>query len=484
MDPARHPILNGSYTTGGFYDEMFAGPGQVRPHYRALAEHLSRLTVGEFDERRREADASFLHQGITFTVYSGDQGLERVFPFDLVPRIIPGAEWQRLARGLEQRVRALNLFLHDVYHGQRMIRERRIPAELVFGARHYRREMMGVDVPRDIYAHVVGTDLVRDGDGAYYVLEDNLRSPSGVSYMLENRQTMKRIFVGVFGQYGVLPVEHYPQDLLATLRSVAPATAAEPCVVLLTPGIHNSAYFEHSYLARQMGIEIVEGRDLVTHDDRVYMRTTHGLKQVDVIYRRLDDDFLDPLAFRPDSLLGLTGVMNAYRAGNVGLANAVGTGVADDKAVYAFVPEMIRYYLGEEPLIENVPTYLGLHEKERRYICENLERLVVKAVNESGGYGMLVGPHSTAAEREDFRRRVEANPRNYVAQPTLALSRHPTYLDGALHGCHVDLRPYALSGEKVAIVPGGLTRVALRRGSLVVNSSQGGGSKDTWVLAG
>ena len=484
MDPAGHPVLNGAYTTDGFYDEMFVAPGCVRPHYRALAEHLSRLTVGEFDERRREADASFLHQGITFTVYSEEQGIERVFPFDLVPRIIPGQEWQRLSRGLEQRVRALNLFLHDVYHGQRIIRDRKIPAELVFGARHYRREMIGVDVPRDIYAHVVGTDLVRDGDGAYYVLEDNLRSPSGVSYMLENRQTMKRIFVGVFGQYGVLPVEHYPQDLLATLRSVAPATAAEPCVVLLTPGIHNSAYFEHSYLARQMGIEIVEGRDLVTHDDRVYMRTTHGLKQVDVIYRRIDDDYLDPLAFRPDSLLGLTGVMNAYRAGNVGLANAVGTGVADDKAVYTFVPEMIRYYLGEQPLIDNVPTYLGLDDRDRRYICEHLDRLVVKAVNESGGYGMLVGPHSTSAEREDFRRRVEANPRNYVAQPTLALSRHPTYLDGALQGCHVDLRPYALSGEKVTIVPGGLTRVALRRGSLVVNSSQGGGSKDTWVLAG
>jgi len=305
-----------------------------------------------------------------------------------------------------------------------------------------------------------------------------------VSYMLENRQTMKRIFVGVFAQYGVLPVEHYPQDLLATLRSVAPPSAADPCVVLLTPGIYNSAYFEHSYLARQMGIEIVEGRDLVTHDDRVYMRTTHGLTQVDVIYRRIDDDFLDPLAFRPDSLLGLTGVMNAYRAGNVGLANAVGTGVADDKAVYAFVPEMIRFYLGEQPIIDNVPTFLGFHEKERRYICEHLDRLVVKAVNESGGYGMLVGPHSTAAEREEFRRRVEANPRNYVAQPTLALSRHPTYQEGALHGCHVDLRPYALCGDGVTIVPGGLTRVALRKGSLVVNSSQGGGSKDTWVLAG
>jgi uncharacterized circularly permuted ATP-grasp superfamily protein len=386
-------------------------------------------------------------------------------------------------RGLEQRVRALNAFLHDVYHAQRIVRERRIPAELVFGARNFRREMIGVDVPRDVYAHVVGTDLVRDDAGTYYVLEDNLRSPSGVSYMLENRQAMKRTFAGLFARYGVLPVEHYPQELLSTLRGLAAPTAAEPCVVLLTPGVYNSAYFEHSFLARQMGIEIVEGRDLVTHDDHVYMRTTHGLKAVDVIYRRIDDDFLDPLAFRPDSLLGVPGLMNAYRAGNVALTNAVGTGVADDKAVYAFVPEMIRFYLSEEPILANVPTYLGHDEKDRGYILDHLDRLVVKAVNESGGYGMLVGPHSTESEREEFRRLVQANPRNYIAQPTLALSRHPTYVDGALHGCHVDLRPYILCGEKVTIVPGGLTRVALRRGSLVVNSSQGGGSKDTWVLA-
>jgi uncharacterized circularly permuted ATP-grasp superfamily protein len=475
--------MNGSYALDGFFDEMFAAPGEVRPHYAALREQLAHMTSDAFDERRRQADASFLHQGITFTVYHEDQGIERVFPFDLVPRIIPHPEWARLERGLEQRVRALNLFLHDIYHDQRILRDRRVPAELVFGARHYRREMIGIDVPGGIYAHVVGTDLVRGGDGAYCVLEDNLRSPSGVSYMLENRQTMKRIFSGLFARYGVLPVEHYPQDLLATLRNIASPTAAEPCVVLLTPGMYNSAYFEHSYLARQMGIEIVEGRDLVTHKDRVYMRTTHGLKPVDVIYRRIDDDFLDPLAFRPDSLLGIPGVMNAYRAGNVALANAVGTGVADDKAVYAYVPEMIRYYLAEEPVLGNVETHLAFDEGDRRYILEHLDRLVVKAVNESGGYGMLVGPHSSAAEREEFRRRVEANPRNYVAQPTLGLSRHPTYVDGSLRGCHVDLRPYALCGEKVRIVPGGLTRVALRPGSLVVNSSQGGGSKDTWVLA-
>jgi uncharacterized circularly permuted ATP-grasp superfamily protein len=342
--------------------------------------------------------------------------------------------------------------------------------------------MIGVQVPGDVYAQVVGTDLVRDRDGAFYVLEDNLRSPSGVSYMLENRQAMKRIFAPLFARYGVQPVEHYPQELLATLRDLAPSHAPEPCVVLLTPGIHNSAYFEHSFLARQMGVEIVEGRDLVAHDDRIYMRTTQGLRKVDVIYRRVDDDFLDPLAFRPDSFLGVPGLFNAYRAGNVALANAVGTGVADDKAVYAYVPAMIRYYLSEDPILANVPTYLGLDETHRRHILASLERLVVKAVDESGGYGMLVGPHSTAAEREEFRRRVEANPRNYVAQPTLSLSRHPTYVDGALRGCHVDLRPYALCGRRVAIVPGGLTRVALRPGSLVVNSSQGGGSKDTWVL--
>jgi len=343
--------------------------------------------------------------------------------------------------------------------------------------------MMGVDVPRDLYAHVVGTDLVRDAEGTYYVLEDNVRSPSGVSYMLENRQAMKRIFSRLFARHGVRPVEHYPQELLATLRAVAPAPAAEPCVVLLTPGTYNSAYFEHSFLARQMGIEIVEGRDLVVHDDRVFMRTTQGLQAVDVIYRRVDDDFLDPLAFRSDSMLGVAGLMNAYRAGNVTLANAVGTGVADDKAVYAYVPDMIRFYMSEEPILQNVPTYLGCHDQDRAYMLEHLDQLVVKCANESGGYGMLIGPHASGAEREEFAQRIRAQPRNYIAQPTLALSRHPTYVDGLLEGCHVDLRPYVLCGERVTIVPGGLTRVALRRGSLVVNSSQGGGSKDTWVLS-
>jgi uncharacterized circularly permuted ATP-grasp superfamily protein len=477
------PLLDRSYEHHGFFDEMFTSGGDVRDHYRGLFEQLAAVSPEDFEARRRAADLSFLHQGVTFTVYSEDEGIERVFPFDLVPRVIPAAEWLHLERGLHQRVRALNLFLHDVYHDQRILADRRIPADLVLGARHFRPEMMGVDVPLDVYAHVVGSDLVRDHDGAYYVLEDNLRSPSGVSYMLENRRALKRSFASLFGRYRVRPIEHYPQALLATLRALAPAID-DPCVVLLTPGLYNSAYFEHSFLARQMGIEIVEGRDLVAHDEHIYMRTTRGLTRVDVIYRRVDDDFLDPIAFRPDSLLGVPGLLHAYRAGNVALANAVGTGVADDKAVYAYVPEMIRYYLSEEPILANVPTYLGLVDADRKYMLENLDRLVVKAVNESGGYGMLVGPHASAAERDDFRRRIEANPRNYVAQPTLALSRHPTFADGGLCGCHVDLRPYTLCGGEITLVPGGLTRVALRRGSLVVNSSQGGGSKDTWVLEG
>lgn len=473
-----------AYDLSEFYDELFQAPGEPRPHYRDLYDQLVRLTPAAFDARRREADIAFLYQGITFTVYSQhEEGIERIFPFDLIPRIIPGAEWNQLERGLIQRVTALNLFLRDIYHEQRILREKKIPPELIFGARHFRREMVGLSVPRDIYTHVVGSDLVRDRAGRYYVLEDNLRSPSGVSYMLENRQAMKRTFASLFAQYGVRPIEHYPQELLKMLRSVAPHDNPEPNIVLLTPGIYNSAYFEHSFLARQMGIEIVEGRDLVTHNNRVFTRTTRGLKPVEVIYRRIDDEFLDPLAFHPDSMLGVAGLLNAYRAGNVALANAIGTGVADDKAVYAYVPDIIRFYLGEDPILENVPTYLAFREDDRRYILEHLDELVVKAVNESGGYGMLVGPHASAAEREAFKDKINANPRNFIAQPTLALSRHPTYGAEGLYGCHIDLRPYILyNADRVTIVPGGLTRVALREGSLVVNSSQGGGSKDTWVL--
>jgi len=475
-------VLSNPYDPAPFYDEMFLAPGKPRPHYRVLRDQLYTMTAEIFAERRRVADAAFLYQGITFTVYGQEQGIERIFPFDLVPRIIPHAEWGHIEKGVAQRVQALNLFLHDIYHEQRILREKLVPAELVFSSRHFRREMMGLNVPKDRYIHVVGTDIVRGDDGEYYVLEDNLRSPSGVSYMLENRQVMKRTFADLFGRYDVMPIEHYPQELLNTLRSVAPHAYSDATVVLLTPGIFNSAYFEHTFLARQMGIEIVEGRDLVAHENKIYMRTTRGLKLVDVIYRRVDDDFLDPLNFLQDSALGVAGLLNAYRAGNVTIANAIGTGVADDKAVYAFTPEMIRFYLGEEPILNNVPTYLGWRKKECDHILNNLDKLVVKAVNESGGYGMLVGPHASKGDREKFGEQVRANPRNYIAQPTLALSRHPTLLDDELCGCHVDLRPYILYGDDVVVVPGGLTRVALRKGSLVVNSSQGGGSKDTWVL--
>ena len=479
---AAGSVLDNPYELNEFYDEMFCAPGEPRAHYRRLFEQLNGMTMEDFAEHRHVADASFLYQGITFTVYGQESGIERIFPFDLIPRIIPHAEWAQIERGLTQRVAALNMFLHDVYHDQRILREKRIPAELVFSAKHFRREMMGVTPARGVYAHIVGTDLVRSADGQYYVLEDNLRSPSGVSYMLENRQVMKRTFADLFAHCGVLPVEHYPQELLNTLRALAPHGYSDATVVLLTPGIYNSAYFEHTFLARQMGIEIVEGHDLIAHNNKIYMRTTHGLQLVDVIYRRVDDDFLDPLAFRKESALGVPGLLNAYRAGNVTLANAIGTGVADDKAVYAYVPEMIRFYLGEDPVLNNVPTYVGLKDRERDYILDHLDELVVKAVNESGGYGMLVGPHSKKEERERFREAIRANPRNYVAQPTLALSRHPTLIEDELYGCHIDLRPYTLYGEKITVVPGGLTRVALRKGSLVVNSSQGGGSKDTWVL--
>ncbi|WP_409571876.1 circularly permuted type 2 ATP-grasp protein [Kouleothrix sp.] len=471
-----------SYTTDGFFDEMFAAQGLPHQHYQRLYNRLNELSRADFDDRIRLADIAFLYQGITFTVYSAQEGIERIFPFDLVPRIIPQSEWQQLERGLRQRVTALNMFLHDVYHDQRILHDGLIPADLVLGAQGFCALMAGVEPPGGVYIHITGTDLVRDERGRYVVLEDNGRSPSGVSYVLENRAAMKRAFPRLFEHSGVLPVEHYPQALLETLRSVAPRTADQPTVVLLTPGVYNSAYFEHSFLARQMGIELVEGRDLVAYENRIYMRTIRGLQPVDVIYRRIDDSFLDPLAFRNDSMLGCAGVFNAYRAGNVTLANAIGTGVADDKAIYPFVPAMIRYYLSEEPILENVPTYRADDPSERLYILENLDKLVVKSVNESGGYGMLVGPHASAAERANFAAKIREKPRNFIAQPTLALSRHPTFVDGHFEGRHVDFRPYILNGGGITIVPGGLTRVALRRGSLVVNSSQGGGSKDTWVL--
>jgi uncharacterized circularly permuted ATP-grasp superfamily protein len=471
-----------TYLLDGAYDEMFDGQGLPRPQYAALFERLLTLDPQELKQRQTAADLAFLHQGITFTVYGQKDGTERIFPYDLIPRILTAAEWAIIERGLTQRLTALNLFLKDIYTDGRILADGVVPRAMVYSCKHFRREMQGVSVRRDTYVSVAGTDLVRMPDGGFAVLEDNLRVPSGVSYMLTNRQVIKRVFPLLFSSYDVRPVDQYGQALLATLRALAPPHRPDPTIVLLTPGVFNSAYFEHTFLARQMGIELVEGRDLFVHDNVVYMRTTGGPRRVDVIYRRVDDDFLDPLAFRRDSQLGVAGLFNAYRAGNVSLANAVGTGVADDKAVYAYVPEMIRFYLQQDAILPNIETFLLHDPTQRQHVLENLESLVVKAVGESGGYGMLIGPHSTKAERTEFRARIEANPRNYIAQPTLALSRVPCLFDDGVQGRHVDLRPYVLFSGHATTVPGGLTRVALRRGSLVVNSSQGGGSKDTWVL--
>lgn len=470
------------YQLDNAYDEMFNNAGSVRPHYQTFFEQLQQLPATELRRRQQAADIAFLNQGITFTVYGNDEGTERIFPYDLLPRIITSEEWETIERGLTQRIVALNMFLKDVYHEGHIFNDGIVPRQLVYSCRHYRREMRGVRVPRDVYVAIVGTDLVRLDNGKFVVLEDNLRVPSGVSYMLANRQVMKYVFPRIFARHNVRPIDHYGEALLSTLRALAPRGRTDPTIALLTPGVFNSAYFEHTYLARQMGIELVEGRDLLVHNNVVYMRTTGGLRRIDVIYRRVDDDFIDPLAFNTDSILGIPGLMNAYRASNVGLANAVGTGIADDKAIYAFAPAIIRYYLNEEPILGNVETYLLSNDSDRSYVLEHLQDLVVKAVGESGGYGMLIGPHSTYDQREEFRRRILAEPRNYIAQPTLLLSRGPCFVEGQVEARHIDLRPYILYGEKVTIVPGGLTRVALRRGSLVVNSSQGGGSKDTWVL--
>jgi uncharacterized circularly permuted ATP-grasp superfamily protein len=470
---------------GKAYDEMFSAHDVARPHYQALQRNLLRLDPEELRRSQQAADLTFLQEGITFTVYGSKEGTERIFPNDLIPRIIPAHEWAQIERGLTQRLTALNLFLRDIYHEGRILTEGVVPRELIYSCKHFRREMRGLNVPRDIYVSICGTDLVRLPDGNFAVLEDNLRVPSGVSYMLANRKVLKRVFPSMFQDYGVWPIDHYPQALLSTLRSLAPENSPypqDPTTVLLTPGVSNSAYFEHTFLAQQMGVELVEGRDLLVHDNVVYMRTTAGPRRVDVIYRRVDDDFLDPLCFRRDSILGVPGLFNAYRAGNVTLANAIGTGVADDKAVYAYVPEIIRFYLKEDAILQNVPTFLMSDDKQRDHVLANLQEMVVKAVGESGGYGMLIGPHSSQQQREDFRARILAEPRNYIAQPTLALSCAPCLIDGEVESRHIDLRPYILMGEKVTLVPGGLTRVALRKGSLVVNSSQGGGSKDTWVL--
>ena len=478
----EHTSLD-SYHLDGAYDEMFAGAGELRTHYEPMLNQFASLPADEFRRRKQTADLSFLNQGITFTVYGRDEGTERIFPYDLIPRIITSSEWAVVERGLTQRITALNLFLRDIYNEGRILEDGIVPREIVYSCKHFRRQMIGLQVPRNVYVAVCGTDLIRMQNGEFVVLEDNLRVPSGVSYMLTNRRVMKRIFPILFRSYNVKPIEQYTQLLLGALRSLAPEGRPEPNIVLLSPGVFNSAYFEHAYLARQMGIELVEGRDLVTHDNIIYMRTTSGLRRVDVIYRRVDDDFIDPMAFRSDSILGVAGLFNAYRAGNVTLANAFGTGVADDKALYAYVPDIIKYYLGEDPVLQNVKTYLLGDRASRQHVLQNLDKLVVKAVGESGGYGMLIGPQSTAAEREEFARKIEADPRNYIAQPTISFSRAPCMIGDEMEPRHVDLRPYVLYGDKVTIVPGGLTRVALNRGSLVVNSSQGGGSKDTWVLS-
>lgn len=470
------------YQLDAAYDEMLTPERNPRAPYEALYEHIFDLAPGELKRIQQDADLSFLHQGITFTVYGKEEGLERVFPFDLIPRILSSSEWAKIETGLEQRIRALNLFLHDLYGEAKILKDGIIPRDVVYTCRHYRREMSGVKVPKNTYVAISGSDLVRLPSGEFAVLEDNLRVPSGVSYMLANRSVLKQVLPGLSEDYGVRPIDNYSHLLLSTLRDLAPPRRSEPTIVLLTPGVYNSAYFEHTFLARQMGIELVEGRDLLVHDDIVYMRTTGGLKRVDVIYRRIDDDFVDPLAFRSDSTLGVAGLMNAYRAGNVSLANAIGTGVADDKAMYAYVPAMIRYYLDQDPILPNVETFLCSDISQRKHVLSRLDELVVKAVGESGGYGMLIGPHSTKAEQEEFRRAIEEDPRNYIAQPTLSLSRAPCFIDGQVEARHVDLRPFILCGERIQIVPGGLTRVALKKGSLVVNSSQGGGSKDTWVL--
>ena len=471
------------YQTDGFYDEMFFDDGTPRPEARALLDRIDGLPEGELERRHAAAERALLATGITFTVYGDQTGTERIFPFDIIPRILAAAEWDRLDRGLRQRIRALNLFIDDVYHEQKIVADGVIPLDVVRSSEGFREPCIGLDPPDGVWCHITGTDLVRDGDGTVYVLEDNLRCPSGVSYVLENRDVMKKTFPKVFEGLGVRPVVDYPSRLIGLLEDLAPKELTRPSVAVLTPGIYNSAYFEHSFLARQMGVELVEGRDLVVSGGWVHMRTTRGLERVDVIYRRVDDDFLDPECFRQDSVLGVAGLMEVYKQGKVALVNAPGTGVADDKVVYAYVPEMIKYYLDEEAIIPNVPTYLCWRDEDRRYVLDHLDTLVVKAANASGGYGMLIGPHATAKERRDFAERIQRTPRNYIAQPTLSLSRVPTRIDDTFEGRHVDLRPYILHGRDIYVLPGGLTRVALRKGSLVVNSSQGGGSKDTWVLA-
>ena len=467
---------------GGF-DEVFDPRGEARPHYAPLIAILESFTTEDVERRERLQQMALRTQGVTFTVYGEKEGLERIFPFDFVPRIIPAAEWKRLQDGLVQRITTLNLFLADVYHEQKCLKDRVVPPELVLSRKEYKRPLLGLMPARKIFTHVVGTDIIRNDRGEYLVLEDNCRVPSGVSYVLENRNLLSRVFPEFLGAYPVRPIKDYPTLLLETLRFVAPRRGDDPVVVILSPGIHNSAYFEHSFLAREMGVPLVEGRDLLVEGNHLFMRRTHGKRPVDVIYRRIDDDFLDPLAFRRDSLLGVPGLLNVYREGNVALANAPGAGVADDKSVYAYVPRLIEYYLGEDPLLPQVPTYLGFKKDDFAYIAEHLDELVVKTTGDAGGYGMLMGPFAAAREREAYLAAMKQNPGNYIAQPLVDLSTHPTHVAGRFEPRRVDLRPFILCGDRIRLLPGGLTRVALREGSYVVNSSQGGGSKDTWVLA-
>jgi len=471
-----------NYQLDDFYDELFEAPGEPRPGSKLLIERLESLSGENLLAKQKAAETMLLQMGITFAVYGNEEGAEKIFPFDIIPRIVDGSEWNRIEAGLKQRIFALNAFIDDIYNDRRIVKDRIIPENVILSSRTYRKECEGFSPPHNIWCHVTGTDLVRDSDGTYYVLEDNLRCPSGVSYVLENRQILKRTFPQVFEASNVRAVDDYPNLLLDVLEYLAPESVSSPTIGVLTPGTYNSAYFEHSFLARQMGVELLEGQDLIVHNGFIHMQTTKGLQQVDVLYRRIDDDFIDPLAFRPDSMLGVPGLMEVYKSGRLAMANAPGTGVADDKVIYAYVPKIIKYYTGEDPILPNVPTYVCSEPKEQAYVLENLDKLVVKAANESGGYGMLVGPHASGAEREKFAELIRENPRNYMAQPTLALSRVPSLIEDRIEGRHVDLRPYILYGKEILVLPGGLTRVALRKGSLVVNSSQGGGSKDTWVV--
>jgi uncharacterized circularly permuted ATP-grasp superfamily protein len=471
-----------TYDPGDFFDELINADGTPRPGAKILIDKIESLPPGDLALRQKAAETLLLKMGITFNVYGRDEGTEKIFPFDVIPRIVPASDWQQIENGLKQRIFALNEFLQDIYNDKKILKDKVVPEDLVLSSRTYRKECEGFTPPRRIWCHVTGTDLVRDRDGRFYVLEDNLRCPSGVSYVLENRQVLKRTFPQVFDASRVRPVDDYPNKLLEMLEYLAPDHAKNPTIGVLTPGIYNSAYFEHSFLSQQMGVELVEGQDLVVADGFVHMLTTKGLKRVDVLYRRIDDDFIDPSVFRPDSLLGVKGLIGVYKKGHIAMANAPGTGIADDKVIYAYVPKIIKYYTGEDPILPNVPTYICSDAADRAYVLDNLDQLVVKAANESGGYGMLIGPHANQSQRNAFAQKIKAEPRNYMAQPTLSLSRVPTIAGDRIEGRHVDLRPYVLFGKDIYVLPGGLTRVALTKGSLVVNSSQGGGSKDTWVL--